>query len=193
MDIERRYASLEGIEIRASDTEAPRMAGFAAVYNVLSEDLGGFRERIAPGAFSKSLGNDVRALFNHDPNFVLGRTRSKTLGLSETPKGLAVEIFPPNSAQSRSLMESMKRGDIDQMSFGFSVRKNGQKWEQEGDIMVRTLLDVDLIDVSVVTFPAYPKTEIALRSLDEFQRLQSAHDFTGQIDLLRKRLDLLII
>lgn len=186
MEIERRFAALEGVEIRANEGEEPRIVGYAAVFNSLSEDLGGFRERIAPGAFTKSLGNDVRALFDHQSWYVLGRTRSKTLTISEDRKGLAVDIAPPNNAQGQFVIEALRRGDIDQMSFGFRVRKNGSKWEQEGDTMVRTLLDVDLFDVSVVTFPAYPDTAVALRSLRDFRTSLTPPD-TGLLERMRMR------
>lgn len=141
------------------------IVGYAAVFGQLSEDLGGFREQIAPGAFTKTLGADVRALFNHDPNIVLGRTKSKTLRLAEDQKGLKIEIDPPNTAQSRSIIEALTRGDISQMSFGF--RTIDDKWENIDGKIVRTLLNVELFDVSPVTFPAYPQTEAGLRSLDE--------------------------
>ena len=92
-DIERRVFSVEGIKIEKREKSGGLLKGHAAVFNQLSEDLGGFREQVAPGAFIEALEkDDVRALFNHDPNFILGRNRSKTLRLSEDTRGLAFEI-----------------------------------------------------------------------------------------------------
>lgn len=169
MKRERRTSTVD-MELRAAGEGAPPVIfGYAAVFNQLSEDLGGFRERIAPGAFTKALGDDVRALFNHDPNIVLGRTRSKTLRISEDQKGLAIEIDPPATPAAASLIESLRRGDISQMSFGFQTVND--QWEMVDGAMVRTLMEVRLFDVSPVTYPAYPQTEAALRSLDEFRKL----------------------
>ncbi|MCK9994065.1 MAG: uncharacterized protein Dbin4_02585 [Alphaproteobacteria bacterium] len=166
--MERRTSTLD-LELRAAGDDAPPVIfGYAAVFNQLSEDLGGFRERIAPGAFTKALGDDVRALFNHDPNIVLGRTRAKTLRISEDQKGLAIEIDPPDTPAAASLIESLRRGDISQMSFGFQTVED--QWDLIDGAMIRTLLDVRLFDVSPVTYPAYPQTEAALRSLDEFRK-----------------------
>jgi HK97 family phage prohead protease len=184
MDIERRFAALENIEVRAEGDE-PRIAGYAAVFNVLSADIGGFQERIAPGAFTRSLGRDVRALFNHDPNIVLGRTKAKTLRLEEDQRGLRVEIVPPATEAARSLVESMRRGDVDQMSFGFETV--GQDWSEEGGKILRTLTEVRLFDVSIVTYPAYPQTKAAVRSLDEWR---SAHRADDTMARMRMRLQL---
>jgi HK97 family phage prohead protease len=139
----------------ASAASSPLIGGHGAVFNVLSEDLGGFRERIQPGAFKRTLqqGADVRALLNHDPNFVLGRTRSGTLRLLEDKLGLAYEVTPPDTQWARDLMVSMRRGDISQSSFQFRAIKD--RWSQENGTLVRDVLEAQLFDVSVVTFPAY--------------------------------------
>ena len=157
-DIERRYMPSE---LRVEGDESPKIRGYAAVFGELSENLGGFREKISAGAFAKSLDADVRALWNHDPGVVLGRTKSGTLRLEEDERGLFVEIDPPTEA--RSYIESIQRGDVDQMSFGFRVVKDA--WEQTDDYSIRTLIEVDLFDVSPVTFPAYPQTSVAIRSV----------------------------
>lgn len=162
---ERRFGQLTGITVRAaSEGTAPLISGHAAVFNQLSEDLGGFREQIAPGAFKRTLRNaDVRALFNHDSNYVLGRSKAGTLTLAEDLEGLAIQVQPPETTWAGDLMTSMERGDLDQMSFGFRTIKD--KWESgEGGLQLRTLLEVELVDVSVVTFPAYPQTDAAVRS-----------------------------
>jgi HK97 family phage prohead protease len=141
------------------------------VFNSWSGDLGGFTEKIAPGAFKESLsrGDDVRALLNHDANYVLGRTKSGTLELSEDKKGLRIVNAPPDTQWARDLQVSIDRGDIDQMSFGFVTRKDQWEEDKETKKVSRTLLEVDLVDVSPVTFPAYPDTTVAIRSMDEWK------------------------
>lgn len=162
--LERRVFSLTELRLTEADQQ-PRIAGYSAVFNSLSEDLGGFRERIRPGAFSKTLEEsaDVRALLNHDPNYVLGRTRSGTLRLVEDERGLAVENQPPDTQWARDLVVSMRRGDVDQMSFQFKTIRD--EWLQENNMVVRELVEVRLFDVSVVTFPAYPQTTVGVRAL----------------------------
>ena len=162
MEQERRVWRV-GLEVRASETESDVILGYAAVFDALSEDLGGFRERIAPGAFKRSVElNDVRALWEHNPQYVLGRTKAGTLALAEDKTGLRVEIHPPATMWAGDLMRSMRRGDVDQMSFGFYVRE--EEWEKGDEGAVRTLRDVDLFDVSVVTYPAYPQTSAEARA-----------------------------
>lgn len=169
MDIERRAFAIEGLRIeRRADGAAPMLAGHAAVFNQLSENLGGFREQIAPGAFADAIAtDDVRALFNHDPNFVLGRSVSKTLRMAEDARGLAIEIDLPDSATVRDMVViPIERGDISGMSFAFRVRPNGEQWaEDEDGNTVRTLTSLKLFDVSPVVFPAYPQTDVAVRSM----------------------------
>lgn len=141
------------------------IVGHAAVFNRMSEDLGFFREKIEPGAFKQTLADkdDVRALFNHDPNNVLGRSTAGTLRLKEDDEGLRVEIDPPDTQLARDLMVSIDRGDVSQMSFGFETRKD--EWDHsDKQNPVRTLVDVKLYDVSPVTFPAYPDTDVAARA-----------------------------
>lgn len=169
-DIERRSFTLDEIRVEKREDGSAKIVGHAAVFNQLSEDLGGFREQIAPGAFADALADDVRALFNHNPDYVLGRNLSKTLRMVEDSRGLAIEIDPPDTQVARDLMVSMARGDITQMSFGFSVRPNGQNWakDDEGRV-IRTLTNVRLFDVSPVTYPAYPQTDVAVRSFTEYQ------------------------
>lgn len=168
-EIERRSVSAK-VEVRGT-SDAPVIAGYAAVFNELSLDLGGFREKIAPGAFSRAIAEnqDVRALMNHDPNHIVGRTKSGTLKLQPDDIGLFAEIFPPSSA--RAIIESVNRGDISEMSFGFRTRLDS--WESINGADIRTLVEVDLFDVSIVTFPAYPQTSVAMRSLQEFRAKQS--------------------
>jgi len=156
--VERRTLTLrELVTSEATESEPSTIVGYAAVFNQWSEDLGGFREMILPGAFTETLTHDVRALINHDANMVLGRTRSGTLELSEDEIGLRIKIALPNTQYAKDLIEAMKRGDVDQMSFGFSVGQDN--WYEEDGQMKREIIKVDrLYDVSVVTFPAYPQT-----------------------------------
>jgi len=163
-DKELRSFVLNEFRVDSAEGSAPKIYGHAAIFNSLSEDLGGFREQIAPGAFAKTLDSaDIRALFNHDSNIVLGRNKSGTLRLKEDETGLAIEIDPPDTQAARDLIVSMKRGDISQMSFGF--RTIADNWAKVNDTWVRTLLEIDLFDVSPVTYPAYISTDVAVRSM----------------------------
>ena len=138
------------------------------MFNTLSEDLVGFREKIKPGAFNKTIKKaDVRALFNHDEHYVLGRTKSGTLKLIEDDHGLRMENIPPDTQWAKDLLVSIERGDINQMSFGFRVISD--RWETKDEEPIRILEKVELVDVSPVTFPAYPDTEVALRSMERWQ------------------------
>lgn len=170
MDLERRHFAVEGLTVEErGEGKGAMIRGHAAVFGQLSEDLGGFREQIAPGAFASAVdgSDDVRALFNHDSNFILGRNRSKTLRLKEDSRGLAIEIDAPDTQTIRDLvLAPIARGDVSQMSFGFSVRPNGQDWakDDEGRV-IRTLKSLRTFDVSPVVFPAYPQTDVGLREL----------------------------
>lgn len=140
------------------------VAGYAAVFNAPSEDMG-FVEFIAPGAFTQCLGDDVRCLFNHDPNLLLARTSSGTLRLSQDDRGLRYEFEVPDTTFGRDFHTMVQRGDVSQSSFGFSV--SADEWAEQPDgKWHRTITQVGrLFDVSPVTYPAYPDTEVALRSL----------------------------
>ena len=139
----------------------------------------GFREKIAPGAFKKALkSSDARALFNHDPNIILGRQSAGTLKLKEDEKGLLSEVNPPDTQYIRDVvLAPMKRGDIKEMSFGFLVKTEEWKEEKEKEFVTRTIIEVDrLFDISPVTFPAYPDTSVALRSLKEWRKENQASE-----------------
>lgn len=189
-DIERRSFMLDQVRVEARDDGKRRIVGHAAVFNQLSEDLGGFREQIAPGAFAEAVEkDDVRALYNHNPDHILGRNVAGTLKIAEDARGLAIEIDPPDTQISRDLLVSIDRGDINQMSFGFSVRESGQRWtEDDNGQVIRTLTKVRLYDVSPVTFPAYPQTDVAARDLRAW-REQPENDF-DRVKLARMRLDI---
>lgn len=161
--MKREYRATREIELRQEPGNAAKIRGYAAVFNQLSEPLFGFRELILPGAFKNSLKSDVRALVSHDPSQIIGRTKSGTLTLREDDHGLYTEIDPPNTQLGRDTVESIRRGDLDQMSFGFQVVSD--KWRHEDKEIVRELVEVELFDVSVVAFPAYSQTEVSVRSL----------------------------
>ena len=159
-------------EVRAEIEEGQpaRIIGHGAVFNKRSEMIMGmFKEEIAPGAFDDVLGDDVRALFNHDANFVLGRTRSSTLALSIDAEGLRYEIPPPDTQTVRDLvLAPLSRGDITGSSFAFRVANDGDEWREDEDgLIVRTINRFSrLLDVSPVTYPAYPDAGAAARSLE---------------------------
>lgn len=179
-EIERRVLTVAPLELRKADDGGEHLVGLAAVYNVLSIDLGFFREKIAPGAFHRAFeaGADVAALWNHNPDKILGRTTSGTLTLRDEPeKGLAFDLLLPKSPLGQEVTESVRRRDTAGMSFGFWVHtkpdgSGGEVWQETADGIVRTLLDVDLFDVSPTPFPAYPQTQAALRSLDAWKQSQ---------------------
>lgn len=155
--IERRYTSGE-VEVRQRGSETT-IEGHAAVFDKLSQNLGGFVERVISGAFTKTLQEaDIRALFNHDESFVLGRNRSGTLELSQDDSGLYYRIVPPNTNYARDLITIIERGDVSQSSFAFMAIE--EEWGlSEQDFPRRDLLQVHLVDVSPVTFPAYLDTD----------------------------------
>lgn len=182
---ELRLSTGFAVEKRADDDAAmPMITGYAAVFEsetVIGGKDWGFREKIARGAFTEAIKNsDVRALFNHDEDLVLGRLKAGTLRLMEDERGLKVEIDPPDTQDARDLIKKMQRGDIDQMSFAFTMEGGSQAWDETGDMPLRTIQKVgDLLDVSVVTYPAYVDTEAAARSLAAVRKERQRHNFTN--------------
>ncbi len=177
--IERRTITVDRLEIRADDEgKTQKIVGHAAVFDTFSEPIFGmFVERIQPGAFKRAIEEeqDVRALVNHDESAILGRTKSGTLELREDDEGLAIEIDPPDTSYAHDLIESIRRGDIDQMSFSFRATKElFSEGEGPNGEDVRDLIDVDLFDVSPVTFPAYPDTDLAVRKHKEWRDAHAA-------------------
>jgi HK97 family phage prohead protease len=165
--IETRRLTVNDFEVRQGPAgDGMSFSGYAAVFNSDSEPLP-FIERIAPGAFRKSLKarNNIRMYLNHDSSMLLATTRAKTLRLMEDERGLKVEADLPDTTIGRDLSTLIKRGDVDSMSFGFSVPPKGDSWSDDGS--VRELKEVRLYEVSVVTgFPAYQATTASVRSLD---------------------------
>jgi len=167
---ELRILKTAELRVKRNGDELPKIEGYAAVFNKDSEDMG-FIERIAPGAFKNSLKtSDVRALFNHDSNIILGRKSSGTLELKEDKKGLFMSVTPPDTQLVRDMVLSpIERGDVTQQSFGFTVQSDD--WDyRDNEPSIRTITEIrELFDVSPVTFPAYPDTAVALRSLDKIK------------------------
>jgi len=165
--IETRRLTVNDFEVRQGPAgDGMSFSGYAAVFNSDSEPLP-FIERIMPGAFRKSLKsrNNIRMYLNHDSSMLLATSRAKTLRLMEDERGLKVEADLPDTTIGRDLSTLIKRGDVDSMSFGFSVPPKGDSWSDDGS--VRELKEVRLYEVSVVTgFPAYQATSASVRSLE---------------------------
>lgn len=157
------------------------VTGYAAVFNSPTLLWEGLEEKISPGAFSRALSNsDVRCLFDHDWGKVLGRSKSGTLHLEEDDHGLKFEVELPNTTVAKDLIESMKRGDINQCSFGFIPTE--ETWDYNCDPVLRTVNEVELFEVSIVSLPAYQDTEASLaRSSQEMKE-----DFLTRKKLIKK-------
>jgi HK97 family phage prohead protease len=163
---ELRFTTNKELRVAVDSLTGKRtLAGYAAVFNSPSQDLGGWTETIKPGAFTRSLASnpDVMCLSEHDPKKgLLGRTKSGTLKLAQDEIGLRFECELPDTTLANDTATSIGRGDIDGCSFGFVVVS--QTWADSKDGVVRTLNDVDLFDVTVTSMPAYPATSVGLRS-----------------------------
>lgn len=170
--LEKRVFSMEMRAAADGEGDKQRtVSGYAAVFNSPSEDMG-FIEYIEPGAFREAIAaSDVRALFNHDPNYVLARTASGTLTIEEDEKGLRYEFQIPGTTFGNDFAVMLSRGDVSQSSFAFTVKDEAWEKEKKADgsfAYTRRIKKVDrLYDVSAVTYPAYPDTEVALRSLQK--------------------------
>jgi len=185
MTIERR--TLPIYEIRASTSDR-QIVGIAATYNTLSSDLGGFKEQIAPTAFTRSLAEspNILALYSHNTALLLGTTRSGTLALSSNDKGLSFDLKVPDTTYGNDVLELIKRGDLKEMSFGFWTRKD--TWDTSTGDRVRTLHDVDLREISIVADPAYPVgTQAAQRSLSSHQSRTVMERALRFLDLQNRR------
>lgn len=160
---EVRTFDLSEIQTRNTDEgNTVTASGYASIFNsptLIYEDL---EETISPGAFSRTIASsDIRCLFDHDWSKVLGRTKSSTLRLFEDERGLKFEVDLPNTTVAKDLAESMARGDINQCSFGFIPKK--QAWDYDSTPVKRTIEEVELFEVSIVSLPAYEDTEVSLQ------------------------------
>ena len=173
-DREMRYMQGTKCALRSlEENTTPMIIGTGVVFESRSELLGGvFREIIMSTAFDDCDMQDVRGLFNHDPNYILGRTTSGTLTLRKHAGGLDYEIDPPANNTIRDLvLDPIKRGDVTGSSFAFKVSRDGDEWTKEGDIVIRYVHKIQrLYDVSPVTYPAYPDTQAAQRSLETWKQ-----------------------
>lgn len=156
------------LEIRSTGSlrsEGKTLRGYAAVFNS-EADLGGFVEVIRNGAFRKTLesGSNIRALYHHQGDALLGTTRGGTLELREDAHGLAFTLALPDTTHGRDLAVLVDRGDVAGCSFGFRVADGGDRWEQRGAQLVRELLSVDLAEITLTSDPAYADTTVALRN-----------------------------
>ena len=198
------------IEFRFDDSgeDGPVLRGYAAVFESDSVFMG-FTERIKPGAFTRTLqeNDDIKALVEHDTGNIIARTGNDSLTLREDDHGLYVEIKPNQTSYAMDLVENVRTGLLDSMSFGFHVVKDS--WERSEGQNIRTLIDVDLIEVSVVSTPAYQASEIALRNLEQALATQEADEDleddvhadnqkadiepkqTNQVEMMIKKLDLM--
>ena len=168
MALDRTLRQVRSVETKfetREDSEELHIEGYFAVFNSNYEIAPGMSESIAPGAFSRTLqGGDIRALINHDTTFVLGRTKAHTLELREDARGLWGRVtINPNDGDAMNLYERVKRGDVDQCSFGFQIVSEESDFREDGSVHW-TIKDVDLFEVSACTFPAYEETSLSARA-----------------------------
>ena len=165
-------------ELRIDDSLNGKIVGHASVFDSWSETLGGifpFKEIVRKGTFTETIKlDDIRALFNHDPNFVLGRNKAGTLELEEDEIGLRVVITPPDTSWANDLIKNLRRGDISQMSIGFIVLED--IWGTQDGIDIREIKKVQLFDVSIVTYPAYTQTDVGVRAMESYKDYRSKLD-----------------
>lgn len=182
MEIERRFLGQESsrVELREDDGKTPKIVGLAAVtyngtaktqYKLWDKTF----ERIMPGTFDRAVAeDDVRGLFNHDPNQLLGRATAGTLSLAVTKRGLAYEITPGDTTVGRDVLEHVRRGDLQGSSFSFTV--TDEAWRKEKGISIREITGVNLFDVGPVTFPAYEATTTAIRAESDLGEARASFD-----------------
>lgn len=178
---EVRTFTVSQLSTRSAEGEERKLVGYASVFNsptTIGDDW--FNEEIIPGAFARSISEkDVRALFNHDWNNVLGRTKSGTLLLEEDSHGLRFEVELPDTTVANDLAKSIDRGDIDQCSFGFIPVV--EQWDHEAVPAARKLVEVELFEISIVSLPAYDDTTVSLRSQEQYQLIEKRRAVLSQI------------
>lgn len=199
LQIERRY-SVEGAEVRTTADGKPELFGYALKWGV-PYDLGWFTEEISRSALDKADVTDVRILFNHDANIILGRTMAGTATVGTDDVGMWYRATLPDSPNGENVRIALERGDITQSSWGFYIRQDetgrrtGDKWEMRGTKEHRIITDVSrVVDASPVVFPANPDTSAAKRSLDETRNKEKIQaekpDLTETHKRLSRSLDL---
>lgn len=173
--MEFRSYNSEPLEIRQSGNEL-KIGGFAAVYNSDSQDFGGFKERILPGAFDQTLQEvkdgkrDVVARFNHEGGFnTLARTSNGSLALSADARGLRYVATLPNTSAAKDVYEMIRSGLVNKSSFAFSLPEDGsgQRWDFSSNPAIRQIVRVNLHDVAPVDEPAYEATSVSVRTFEE--------------------------
>ena len=171
MERQKRQLRAAATEFKTrEENDQPHITGYFAVYNSNYEIWPGASESIAPGAFSNTLGGDIRALTNHDTTLVLGRNKAGTLELKDDSHGLWGDItINPNDTDAMNTYERVKRGDVTQCSIGFSIREEETEFLQNGDTHW-TIKDVELFEVSVCTFPAYEETNVTARNRADVEK-----------------------
>lgn len=156
-----------------------KLAGYAAVYDSQSQDLGGFVEIIRKGAFTRALKtpNAIRALYEHDNQKILGRVGAGTLTLEEKNKGLYFELCLPDTSYARDLGILVERGDINGCSFGFQIPAGGDLWEMRNGQLTRDLITINLQEITITSNPAYLDTNVAVRSMEAWQKENHSQAF----------------
>jgi HK97 family phage prohead protease len=164
-DLEIRSSRIEDVRVSTSDDGSHSVSGYAIVFNSPSVDLGGFTEIVAPTSLTRTLVDnpDILCLRDHKPELLLGRTKAGSLTLSVDEKGLRFTCSLPATSTGNDLAANLQRGDIDSCSFGMSVRDDKWVSDEKGNV-IRTLLDIDLFEISVVSFPAYEATSASIRT-----------------------------
>jgi HK97 family phage prohead protease len=179
------------VECRAEASDnGKKIRGYPIVFNSQSVDLGGFREIISPEAVDRTLneGLDVRALVDHDSSKVIGRTRAGTLRLRKDSRGLHMEVEPDEDiSYAKDIMRAVARGDVSGMSFGF--RAIADEWGDDGKMPVRTVTDMKISEISIVTFPAYGATDVqvAQRSLSAYQQEHRSNRLAWLLKVQRQK------
>ena len=196
MKLETRFLNTN-MSVRASDDgeKGQLLEGRGVPFNELSEDLGGFRERISPGAFD--LDQTIKSFWSHDTSLILGSTKSNTLRLQERSDGIHFTLDLPDTTTGKNAFESIQRGDVDGVSWGMFVHED--RIDQVDGQVIRTVLRGDLIEISPVAFPAYSQTDVSAELRSRIAALQNAEESpsedepaeTHNVDILERELELL--
>jgi len=168
---ETRYINIEKLETRElQEDNKMQITGYVVQFNKRSEVIWDFVEVVAKGAFRNSLrDNVIKALWNHNHDYVLGSTKNATLRLKEDEFGLKFELDLPNNSWGKDCYESVNRGDVDGVSFGFYVVDENWEYIESEDLYLRTLLEIDLFEISPTPFPAYPDSKANCRSFEDYK------------------------
>jgi HK97 family phage prohead protease len=180
----RTFAAASPLEVRTTSDGSKQIAGTAIVYNSRSVDLGSFTEIVSPGALTRTLREspDILAFRDHDQTLLLGRTTAGTLKLTNTAKGLDFVLTLPKTAIGDDTAENVRLRNLTGVSFAFRVAPSGDKWEQDAQGNVtRTLLDIDLYEVSPTSFAAYPASNVSIRSAPEKIKEKLRRDIVDDI------------